>query len=204
MVKVKSGLSGLTIAQTIVNGRTPLIKLNGNPNFPNPPYPIPEMEADLNAVVEFERAFQEGSKMAKPQRDAFLKTFLGKINLTVGYVNVTAKGDIPMLETTGFPLQKTRSSATVPTMVHRINCCNCQEQGSARITWSGVKGRSYYIVQTTIDPTDENSWTQVEQATAVHCEVSGLEVGKFAFFRVCAVNHAGRGEWSDVARVMMA
>ncbi len=204
MVKVKSGLSGLSIARTVEVSRTPLLKLEGNPNFPNLPYPVAEMQGDRNALIEYQSLFLEGNRGIKPLRDQTLKGFRSKMSITADYINTVAKGDVIMLNTTGLPFEKERSAKPVPAMIHKINACNCPETGVAKVTWSGVSGRNYYIIQSTMDPSDENSWKQVEQSTTVHCDVYGLEVGKFAHFRVCAVNSAGRGEWSDVAKIMVA
>lgn len=204
MVQVKAGLARLSIAQIILVGRIPLMKLNGNPNFPNPPYPIHELDSELSHLEELERTFQGGSRFVKPQRDATLKSFISKMTLLTGYVNASANGDLDKLMSSGFELQKTRTPATAPTTVHKINCINMPDDGAVRVMWSGVKNRSYYIVQTTTTPSVESSWRRLEPCTAVHCEVYDLEVGKFAYFRVRAKNVAGLGHWSDVAKVMVA
>lgn len=204
MVQVKAGLARLSIAQIVIVSRIPLAKLNGNPNFPNLPFPIHELAGELSSLAELESNFRGGSRFIKPQRDAVRKSFIRKVTLTSKYVNAASNGDLDKLMSSGFELHKTRTPATTPTEIHKISCINIPTDGAARVMWSGVRSRSYYIVQTTSTPSVESSWRRLEPCTTIHCEVYDLVVGKFAYFRVCAVNKAGHGPWSDVAKVMVA
>lgn len=204
MLQVKAGLARLSIAQIVIVGRIPLAKLSGNPNFPNPPFPIHELDGELSSLEELERDFHGGSRFVKPQRDAILKSFIRKMTLMTKYVNAAANGDLDKLISSGFELHKKRTQATIPPMIHKINCINSPLDGAVRVMWSGIRGKSFYIVQTTTTPSVENSWKDVKVCTPVNCVVYNLEVGKFAYFRVCAKSVAGRGEWSTVAKVMVA
>jgi len=204
MAKVKSGLGGLSIAQTIVATGTPLTKMGGNPNFPNPPIPIPELEAERQTLASLEEEFQSGNKTVKTMRNSTFKSFKKNITITVGYVNGVAKGDPTLLQSSGFEMAKDNSPIQVPGKVKRINCKNEPESGACHINWAGVKERSFYIVQQTYTPEDSNSWMEVDHVTGINCKAYGLTTGSWAYFRVCAVNRAGRGEWSAEMKLMVS
>ncbi len=204
MKKAKSGMSGLNASETIVRARYTLSRMAGNPLFPNPPYPISEIDADVTELASFNQQVVAGNHTVTPLRDNSLVKVHQKMEILVGYVNGEAKGDINTLESSGFELRKTPTPATVPAMVSKATCENTAESSTVRSRWTGVKGRNHYIVAQTYTPQDESSWVVVERPTKTHCLIYGLEVGKFSYFRVCAINSAGQGRWSDATKLMVS
>lgn len=203
-MKIKSGLSGLNAQETIVRSRYTLSKMDGNPNYSNPPYPISEILGDVDVLAEYNRQVVAGHRLQIPLRDKALKTVHYKMNLLAGYVNGEAKGDLDKLTSSGFELQKERTPATIPGVVRKLKGVKAPGSGSCRFSWSGVRGRTGYKVETSTTPEDESSWELLDTTSKTHCLVDGLEVGKFVYFRVCAYNTAGQGEWSDLAKVMVS
>jgi len=192
------------VAKIIIASRIPLAKLSGNPHFPNPPFPIHELENELSYLEELKSAFKGGMRNLKSLRDATLKSFIYKMTILSNHVTTVAQGDVEKLTSSGFEFYKTPTPATEPPKIHRISAANSPLSGVARVWWSGFMGKKFYRLQTTTTPSVEASWKQVDVLTAVNCEVHDLEVGKFAYFRVCAVNAAGDGPWSHAAKVMVS
>lgn len=203
-MKIKSGLSGLNAPETVVRSRYALLKLEGNPNFTNPPYPISEVSADVDLLDHLDLQVTAGHKLQIPQRNQVKKTVHFKMGILANYVNAEAKGDLDKLVSSGFELQKERTPASLPSAIEKLKGTKAPGSGNCRFVWSGSKGRAYYLVQQTYTPQIESSWKEIEHTTKTHCVVNNLQVGSFTYLRVCACNTAGQGEWSDVAKVMVA
>lgn len=204
MKKVKAGLRGLTIAQTVISVRYALTCLEGNPNFPNLPFPVSELRNDVNALDEFEQHYKAGNLTLKAQRDEIRTLLRFKISLTGNYINTLAKGDLGVLASSGFELAKSGAPLGTPGAIQKISAIPGPDSGSCKVYWSGIKGRSFYVVQMTRNPENESSWREVNHVTTTSCKVFNLNEGTRFYFRVCAINKAGRGEWSEIARVMAA
>jgi len=201
--KIKSGLSGLSIPATITKVRFTLGMFTGNPNFPNPPFPGTEVAADVDQLEVLAGQVTMGNKLNLGSRNLTLASVRKKMFLNSSYVNAVSAGSMPMLESSGFELVKQRTAAVVPEEVKNLRCVNLPQVGTCKMTWKGVKGRDYYQAQMTANPLDPESWKPVATTTKLSCVATGVTTGTRMFFRVCAVNHAGQGEWSEPAELMI-
>lgn len=201
--KVKAGITGISIQLIIAHVRYVLSRLTGNSNFPNPPYSLLEMEADVDALDAMNQQVIAGNRTITPSRDAMLSTVRIKVNATAAYVNATAMESVFALESSGFAMVKTRSPRPVPEQVIKVECINLNPTGSAKVSWKASKERDFYVLEKRVGDGPHSVWEEVEHTTKTHCIVTGLEFRQDVYFRVSAVNSAGKSLWSDVAMLVV-
>ncbi len=204
MLKIKSGLARLTVAQTIIRVRYIVNMLTGNGNFPNPPYSMEEITTVTDNLSALDQLVTAGDRTKTVHRNVLFANIREMMTLTAAYVNTCAKGDVSMLESSGFEFEKIRTGATLPGVIEKITCTNGAVTGTCYLHWSGSKERTFYKVQVSSNPSQEHLWNDVANPTRNNCSIEGLTTGNWAYFRVCGINRIGQGEWSDVTRVMVS
>lgn len=204
MEKVKNGLARLSVALVIVRVRYILKMMNGNANYPNPNPTIQALSDEVNDLDLLDQSVTAGDRTKTKLRDSIFIALKQNMTFLAGYVNAVSAGKVAMLETSGFEFEKQRTPVSAPGTVKKITVKNAAVSGTSDLFWSGEKDKTYYMVQVSNDSTKENMWNTVAQPTNRKCTIEGLTTGQWAYFRVCAVNRAGQGVWSDVTKLMVA
>lgn len=201
--QIKAGINNLSISKFIMHVRYIISMLAGNPNFPNLPYPIPEMEGEVNSLDTLSQQVTAGNRLVKGSRDEVFISLKKKVSATALYVNAASLGSITALESSGFELVKTPSPKPVPETISKLECININPMGSAKVSWRASKERDFYVLEKRVGEGPDAVWEEVEHTTKTHCIVTGLEFRQDVYFRVSAVNSAGRSLWSDVAMLVV-
>jgi len=199
--KIKAALFKLSIIATISKVRQILTMLTGNGNFPNPPYPIPGVEADVDILEQLNNQVISGNRSSVVPRNTQLEIVRKKVSTLATYVNATAMGDPTMLATSGFEFAKQPAPKAIPSTIVSITARSIQPLGCVKLSWSASPERDYYVIENRIG--EMGSWEEVGIATKNHYTISGLAFRQDVYFRVAAVNAAGMSSWSDVAMVVV-
>lgn len=98
------------------------------------------------------------------------------------------------------------SSATIPSAPSQIITCSAKSETSVYLEWASVKTAETYDIEYTtkkeyFDGSDQT--TTVSSIEFTHYEKTGLESGEEYFFRVRAVNGAGRSGWSEIKSIII-
>jgi hypothetical protein len=203
MMKVKVGLSRLSVADLTLRSAQILPHLENNPHFPHLPYTTEEMYAERQQLIEYQKEVQSGNYGMRLLRDAVQRDLLHHVDCCAQYVNLVAKGDVEILVTSGFELRSARQTPELPPQISSIKVVNHIAVGSVKVFWKGVRSRKYYKVECTNDPSDLTSWKDMATSTETHTIISKLPIGQYTYFRVAAVNVKGHGEWSNEAKLMV-
>lgn len=187
--------------------------LKENPNFPEPWITQVGSHADLEAdCAAFQRAFEaaaNGDRLRIGEREIARDALETRLHILAPYLEAVAAGDAGKLNSTGFDLRKdpVRSTRTerLPgpaDFVARHGTLSGQTiLHAARLP--GAK--SYFVEYTDGNPRDPATvWTAAPIFTTCgKMEINGLVRGEEYWFRVCGVNSAGHGAWSELASLMV-
>jgi hypothetical protein len=170
--------------------------MTGNPNFPNPSPALPALASALNDFSTALANAADGGKtltLIKNNRRAALATLLREL---AAYLQVACKGDLTMLLSSGFPIQKPRRQpvGALPVPKH-ITVTIGQRSGELDASMSPIAGASTYNWRVTTAAAPETvvmSW----QTTAASNTFTGLTPGEVYRVQANAVGAAGPSDWS--------
>jgi hypothetical protein len=194
--KVKTNLAGTTIETFIMKTETYLKSLQ-KPMFGNIYPAVADVMIKVSQLKTLQDQVIEGSHKAVVLRNALRKEVNADMSRMCEWVNIYAHGDSTILNECSFEVCKPRTAAPIPGGIKKLIVYKASESGKAQIAWKG-NGSKFYRTQMTVDPTSNESWKDVATVTSNRCELAGLPVGRFCYFRVQGVNASGAGEFSDV------
>lgn len=115
------------------------------------------------------------------------------------FVNSIAFGDPTLLRKSGFELRKAPQPRPIPERVEVITASN-SNNGEVLVRYSAAKHRTNYHLQMRLP---DGEWQTIQTTTKRSVLVTDLPVKEYVFFRVCAANSSGSGEWSAPARILV-
>lgn len=203
MLTVSVGLSRLSVTDLNSAVLNILDHLEGNPHFPNLPFTTSEMRQSLSELMELQQRLKEGVTRMRLLRNEAVSKVLYQMGSCAHYVNSTAHGDPSILASSGFPLRKERTERPLPDVISKIKAVPASGCDEVKVFWKGVRTRSYYRLQQSTNPNEDNNWRDVGMFTSTGGIVDNLPIGQYSYFRVAAVNNKGRGPWSSITKIMV-
>lgn len=155
-----------------------------------------------NEMQTLQRLITNGNRGLIPQRNQVRSEVNTMVSRQCDGVNMLAYGDLTILNKSGMELFKKRTPLTVPPKVEKLTLSNANTAGDVSVSFSATEKR-FVQVQACQNMTTESAWHIVAMPTKNKCVVTDMPVGAYTYFRVCAINDAGPGEWSDVVRLMV-
>lgn len=200
--KIKAGLSGISVNDFILKVRYFITVIVAGGNFPNLPHPVAEIEADTDILAELQGKVVAGNRINIGSRNEQKNLLKRKMTANAAYVNSIAMGNPSLLETSGFEMAKPPIPHAVPGAVFKLVCKPTNPTDSVKLAWKAEKVRDYYTIQMRIGAT--GTWAEVGTSTKPTFTVPHLPGKQEVFFRVAAVNAAGKGLWSNVQMFIVA
>lgn len=172
--------------------------MNGNANFPTPDPPLADVLTTIQNYTAALAAAQMGDKTNRAiktnMRSALVTTLL---NLASS-VSSTAKGDRPMLISSGFTLNKETNSPRVLGSADNFRVELGKNSGEAILSVNGVKGAKSYIFYYTLAPsTNDRNWTNAIGSQNTYT-FTGLEPLKQYCFRIAISGSNNQVVYTDV------
>ncbi len=202
IVKVKAGMNNKSVPQSMIDCKAIVKAITGNSNFPNCQKQLSDIQTNIGLLESIENEIATGNRSQMKLRNTTFRNLKLQMASLAAVVNSEAAGDVAILESSGMEFSKEPTPVKTPETISKVSAVNSSLSGMADVRWKGDKQRMHYIVELSASPT--SGWSIVAQPTKTGCTIEGLTTGQWAYFRVCAVNKAGQGAWSDVARVMVA
>jgi len=202
MQKVKTGLNGLNNTQFSLRVKAIESKLS-NAAFKGLTPVCSVVKAKINEFDALEQQITAGMRSFIPQRNAMRKDINAQVVRQCDWINSFAGGDLSILEMSGFELTKKRQPLPLPGKVGKITLTQSNTAGEVFVNFKGIPGCKFHKVQMCTDLSSEANWQDVALPSRHACVVNGLTIARYTYFRVCAVNTAGEGQWSDSARIMV-
>lgn len=201
-VQVQIDFKGLRDADLGNRGAAVVTSMTGNPHFP-------ELAAELALVqaahVSFAQAMADaagGGKALTARKEESRLALEAALHDLGIRINLKAKGNAAVLETTGFPLvggtaRRSAAAKDLPVMVGGMKFTRYAHTGNIRARVERADAALAYKWQYTEAPvTEDSQWITVEVATSSWL-FTGLTIGKFYAFRVAGLGKVPGLVWSD-------
>jgi hypothetical protein len=146
----------------------------------------------LTANLDSERA---GATTSEEELDVLIEQL-------ASYIENIAKGDLSILQMSGFAISTGRSPVGPLVAPQNLQGSLADLDGQVKLKWNRVRGAQSYIVECATSP--DGPWNQIDVTTRTTSKASGLTSGTKYWFRVRAVGSAGLSGWSDPAQKMAA
>ncbi len=176
---------------------TIIAAMTDNANYPTPSPTLAEITTALsNFTTALANASGGGVTLTCIKND-MRAILVGLVRDLASYVQVTCKGNLPALLSSGFSAQKPKhTSMSIPvtpsdlqislgTLTGELDAVNSPSFGTATYNW-----RMYDVSTPTV-------MLQTAQTTAARKTFSGLTPGKIYAVQVNAVGSAGTSDWSN-------
>jgi len=196
---VKPSISFLTTdsdPQLIVDIGAIIAAMTGNPNYPTPLPPLANVTTSLNAFSDAEKAAVGGGVVLtsiKKDRRAAVVVLVREL---ASYVQVACKGDLTVLLSSGFPIQKPqRNPIGVLPPPSNLTVTLGAHSGELDAAVQPVFGAAVYNwrISTAAAP---SVVLQSAQTTAASNSFTGLTPGVVYNVEANAVGAAGPSDWS--------
>jgi hypothetical protein len=199
--KVKAGINGLSIPQVIGKMSHYVSSLTGNTFFTL--VPLPDDGAKMVAELQvLDNRVIAGDRTATPLRTNKMAEVKATINTWVAQVNLQAGGNIERLESSGFDFVRAREPRPMPKPVTKLLAKFGTQSGEVVLFWRGASDAKMYKLQYRLKNEPDAQWIDVFGVLKNRYVLSNLGQGIAYEFRVCGVNKAGMGEFSDVASLI--
>jgi hypothetical protein len=199
-----SFLNNASDAQLIVDVNGILTGLTGNASYPNPSPTLTAVTAALNAFTTAVADAIGGGVMLTSVKNDRRAELVALIRELASYVQVTCKGDMTVLLSSGFPIQKPQRNPIGPLPVPAdFTVTLGTHSGELDASAAPVFGAAVYNwrISTVAAP---SVVLQSSQTTAASNTFDGLTPGVVYNVEVNAVGAAGPSDWSDpVAQMAM-
>lgn len=176
-------------------------KMDGNPNFPQPPAALGTLRKELPEFIGALTNASRGDLEKIALKNTRKSIIIGLLKQLDEYVTLTCQGDRGMLLSSGFALTRERGDNSMPDI--KDLKVTIDRPGEAVTKIKKVYGARAYIHQCTIEPLTSNSvWVRQFVAEATYT-FTGLQSKERYIFKVIAVGVKGREVHSpEVARVI--
>ncbi|OQP61856.1 hypothetical protein A3860_30790 [Niastella vici] len=193
---IVSTYKNLADSETATFGYRVLGKMEGNPNFPDPPAALAAMK---KLLPEFQSAL--GNAKGRDMEDVALKNskkaeLVALLTELADYVNLTSKGIRLKILSSGFFISGGSSNAPDP-VIKQLDVM-LGAPGEVSINVKRLRGaRIYFHEYTAQPPTDETVWHS-EMSKDPFYTYSGLTSMAKYWFRVVAISRGGQRVISPV------
>ena len=162
-----------------------LTAMTGNSYYPSAEPPLTELETKL---TDFESALSKmnGSKMATLYKNQAREDLEGNLQNLADYVQKVCLGDETIATSSGFDLQKKRTSVGILPKPTNVGLKMGPKKGSAILNWSTVPNARFYEYEySLVTENSEPNWIK-NTITNSKVQIDSLVSGKQYVFRVAA------------------
>jgi hypothetical protein len=186
------------VTEQVAKSRDIQTRMDGNPNFA---MPDPTLADVKTATDELETAYNEAQNNDKEKKAVMRikrKVLKVLIVLLADYVQKTSGGDEEIILSSGFGVRKTPSPIGLPPIPQGVRVLAASQNNELVIVWEAVKGAKSYIVDYNTDPLFIGGSGNAGICTKGKFKAINLLEGTKYWFRIFAINAAGKSGWSDL------
>ena len=179
-------------------GKRIVAGMTENPEFPNPPVNLTELDKLLDSYDDAITACVDGGKLATATRNSFRAMVTKDSRLLAAYVDSVANGDEAIIRSSGFDSWIYARSQPQPLATPAPVKLQQGNSGEFYVTIPRVEGAKNFKLRLGVAGTNPETWqsqdvTRIRPATLI----SGLTPGVIYSFQVSALGHLGWTDWSD-------
>jgi hypothetical protein len=185
----------------VASGRI-VASMAGNPVYPAPKPALAEVIAAREAYMAAVAVLDRG-RLAIARRNATRAPLVQLLRELALYVQQASGGDRQKLLGSGYPVQKTRQPASVPSPPQNLRLLPAKISGQMLVRCAKLPfAKSYqWRYASAAAPT---TWLQQDPTTSASCTLENLVPGTIYTVQVRAVSSMGVSEWSNAATLMAA
>lgn len=183
-------------------GGNVLANFRGNAHFPEPPTPLPVLEALLQRFSGLISEATHGSRQALLQRNDCAAELRTVLNAMASYARGCAVRNAAVLATSGFPLRKIPEPIGPLPAPAGFQASMGPTPGSIRVRWKKVRGARMY--QLYLAPKGSDDWQRGPTVARISHTIQGLRSDARYCVKVVALGTAGMSPESGVAQAMAA
>jgi hypothetical protein len=202
MARVKLNLRSLSVTEKIAKGRQIVTAMSNSTIFQNPHPRLTDVTALLQnleqafALVQSAKSVVTTRVVVQNDAEAEVDQALRQL---AAYVESIAGKDDTVITGAGMETKATGSTTTVPSAPQGLGAETGEREGEMYLFWKPVPNARSYVIESSLDPANTSSWTQVGIATSASKTISNLASGKRFWFRVAAIGAGGQSGWSEHA-----
>jgi hypothetical protein len=183
------GLIGLTSKALVEKGRNCVDMLTGNASFTLPAGFLASISAACDALEQAnEEVLFFGGKVNYQAKRVAEKALADLLRELAGFVQAQSGGDASKILSAGFDVRKKGQPVDALATPENLRAMLTSFLGTVDLRWDGVENANNYLVSiNSVDPELEDKWEQVTFTSKARHTVTGLESGKFYWFRVQAM-----------------
>lgn len=200
--KANSGFTRLTDENLLILTETVLNALGTNDYFPEPEPELSEIEtllADYNAKLAAAR--RRGSPQDTAEKNESRVLLEDRLAELAFYVNKVAKGNLPVLLSSGFEISKYRKNLIPPAKTRNMRVSDGFNSGQIKLNFESQRGIRLYELRISSEKDEEGQiiWQKkiISLTSSRNNLIESLLPGQYYYFSVRAVNSRGIGDWSD-------
>ena len=173
--------------------------ITGDPSFPSPQPPPPDLEAALTLFLDSMTAQTQAmaaAKAATTAKDLARKALEDLMNTRGSYVQTTSGGNPALIENVGLAVKNSRTPVGPLMPPTDINIALTSVAGVMTMRWKGVWRARGYILQCSED-VQPREWSQIKNTSKTTVTLENMEVGKTWVFRLASQGGStGQSPWS--------
>ena len=187
----------------VTDTKTIIVAMTSNPSYPSP---SPTLASITTANSDFATAIADaanGGKELTAIKNAKRAALSALLRELASYVHVACKGDLAVLLSSGFPIQKpTRTPVGVlpPPVTPVLSLGSRSGEMDAYV--KPITNASLYSWRVAL-ASSPDTYVIEEQTTAASIVFDGLTPGQVYLVDANAIGSAGPSDWSDAAQLMV-
>ena len=190
------------VPDKLQTGRQIIAAMTNNPNFATPHPPLADVAASLSTLDEAYKAQQIAKSDARTKAsvadDAEIQLDR-QLRKLAAYVESIADTDETIIASAGMHTKASRTTPSILAAPEALSATAGNHDGEINLTWRKVDNARSYIIQSSADPPNAESWSHAETATVANKTIQNLTSGKKYWFRVAAIGSLGQSGWSEPA-----
>jgi len=199
MATVVTNTNKLSIPEKLVKGQDIITMSTDNPNVPGNAALVAALSTAQADLVAANSAFEQGRQDCKQMmsaRDAALETWNAAVSGLASFTESATGGDATDILSAGFSVKAPPSPPQPVGQVMNVVVSFTGDPGYSEVRWKRESNADAYVVECSQEPITDTSWKNMGTVAEVKYVGNGAIPGQKCWYRVSAVNRAGRGPWS--------
>ena len=193
----------LRMVEMPLKARVILRGMTNNPHFPDAGPLLAQLESAREDMEMANLACLDGGRIATADRRKYRTALEHVLDALVGHVKAYSKRNVTIALSSGFQLRKTPLQLPLSGMPENLCFIPTDAAGVLELRWDPEHGARTYLVQMNVNgPADPNGWILIATPSRAKLRITGLESGRYYWFRIATSRAAGMSPMSQVARCM--
>ena len=202
MATIAINTSNLPIPEKFVKGQEFITMSTGNPKAPGNAALVTTLTTAQVSFVAAHSAYEECQQSCRQYlaaRTASQETWNAAVTALAAFTESVTGGNAMDILSTGFSVKAPPSPPQPVAQVLNVRVFFTGNPGDSEVRWRADRNADAYIVECSQEPITETSWKNMDTVAESKYVGNGATPGQKCWYRIAALNRAGRGPWSEPA-----